>query len=133
VPTPSPAATPRPAATAAPAATSQGDARALLRAGSFAEAAQSFAASLTPGARGRFSHQLLTACAPETIAKAVQAVTSDELFILPVKFQGRSCYRLCWGVYDNRTAAEAALGSVPAYFRQGGTSPRLSPLPELLP
>ena len=89
------AATPRHAAAAA-----SGDARALLRQGAFAEAAQSFAASLAPGARGRFSHQLLTACAPDTIAKAVQAVTADELFILPVTFQGRSCYRLCWGVYD---------------------------------
>jgi hypothetical protein len=114
-------------------AAAAGDGRALLRQGSFAEAAQSFASSLAPGARGRYSHQLLTACAPETIAKAVQAVTADELFILPVTFQGRTCYRLCWGVYDSRPAAEAARSSVPAYFLQGGTSPRLSPLPELLP
>jgi septal ring-binding cell division protein DamX len=128
-PTPRPAATPRPAV----ATQASGEGRTLLRQGSFPEAARSFAAALAPGARGRFSHQLLTACAPDTIAKAVQAVTADELFILPVTFQGRSCYRLCWGVYDSRPAAEAALASVPAYFRQGGTSPRLSPLPELLP
>jgi hypothetical protein len=134
-PVPVPTPTPRPAATPRPAVATQasGDGRILLRQGSFPEAARSFAAALTPGARGRFSHQLLTACAPDTIAKAVEAVTADELFILPVTFQGRSCYRLCWGVYDSRPAAEAALASVPAYFRQGGTSPRLSPLPELLP
>jgi hypothetical protein len=120
---------PPPPATAAQA---PGDGRTLLRQGAFAEAARSFAASLAPGARSRFSHQLLTACAPETIAKAVQAVSAEELFILPVTFQGRSCYRLCWGVYDNRPAADAALASVPDYFRQG-TSPRLSPLHELLP
>ncbi len=124
-----PAPTPRPAVTARP----SGDARALLRQGSFAEAAQAFAASLTPGARGRYSYQLLTACAPETIAKAVEAVASDDLYILPVTFQGRSCYRLAWGVYDARPAAEAARDSLPAYFRQSGTSPRLSPLAELLP
>ncbi len=134
-PSPVPAPTARPAATLRPSVATQasGDGRALLRQGSFAEAAQSFAASLGPAARGRFSYQLLTACAPETIAKAVQAAPGDELIILPVTFQGRSCYRLLWGVYDNRTAAEAARESVPAYFRQGGTSPRLSPLPELLP
>ena len=132
-PAPTPAATPRPVATPPPVATAaSGDAHALLSQGAFAEAARSFAASLAPGARGRFSHQLLTACAPDTIAKAVQAVTAEDLFILPVTFQGRSCYRLCWGVYDNRAAAEAALGSVPDYFRQGAT-PRLSPLNELLP
>ena len=130
---PTPAATPRPTATPPPAAAgASGDGRALLRQGAFSEAARSFAASLAPGARGRFSYQLLTACAPDTIAKAVQAVTADELFILPVTFQGRSCYRLCWGVYDNRPAADAARASVPDYFRQG-TSPRLSPLHELLP
>jgi hypothetical protein len=130
---PTPAATPRPIATPPPAAAgASGDGRALLRQGAFSEAARSFAASLAPGARGRFSYQLLTACAPDTIGKAVQAVSADELFILPVTFQGKSCYRLCWGVYDNRPAADAALASVPDYFRQG-TSPRLSPLHELLP
>ena len=130
-PTPSP----RPAATPPPAATARtgGDGPALLRQGSFAEAAKSFAMSLAPGARGRFSNQLLTACSTDTIAKAVQAVPGDELFILPVMFQGRSCYRLCWGVYDTRPAAEAGRNSVPAYFRQSGTTPRLSPLNELLP
>jgi len=136
--TPKPAAptpTPRPAATPAPAAAARtgGDGPVLLRQGSFAEAAKSFATSLAPGARGRFSNQLLTACSTDTIAKAVQAVPGDELFILPVIFQGRSCYRLCWGVYDTRPAAEAGRNSVPAYFRQSGTTPRLSPLNELLP
>jgi len=136
-PTPAPAAapvpTPRPTPRPASSPTASGDGHALLRQGALAEAARAFAASLAPSARGRFSHQLLTACAPETIAKAVQAVSADDLFVLPVTFQGRSCYRLCWGVYDSRAAAEAARGSVPAYFRQGGTTPRLSPLPELLP
>lgn len=129
---PAPTPTPRPAATPAIAAAAAGNGPELLRQGSFPEAAQSFATTLAPGARGRFSNQLLTACSTETVAKAVQAVGTDELFILPVTFQGRSCYRLCWGVYDSRPAAEAGQASVPAYFRQG-TSPRLSPLHELLP
>ena len=128
-----PGPTPRPTPAQALPAQPSGDAQALLRQGSFAEAARSFAASLAPGARSRFSHQLLTACAPETIAKAVAAASGDELFILPVTFQGRSCYRLCWGLYDSRPAAEAGRASVPAYFRQAGATPRLSPLAELLP
>ena len=134
-PTPAPVPTPRPTPVpaAASASTSPGEGRTLLRQGALPEAARSFAATLGPGARGRFSHQLLTACSPDTIAKAVQAVTADDLFILPVTLQGRSCYRMCWGVYESRAAAEAARDSVPAYFRQGGASPRLSPLNELLP
>jgi hypothetical protein len=135
-PAPTPIPTPRPAATPPPRAASAqgaGDGHALLKQGSFPEAARSFASSLAPGSRGRFSQQLLTACSTDTIAKAVQAVPENDLFILPVTFQGRSCYRLCWGVYDTRAAAEAGRRSVPAYFTQGGTNPRLSPLNELIP
>ena len=73
------------------------------------------------------------ACAPENVQKAVAAVPAEELFILPVNVKGRACYRLCWGVYDSRPAAEAALSALPPYFRQGGAVPRLSPLAELLP
>ena len=58
---------------------------------------------------------------------------AQELFVLPVELKGRACYRVCWGVYDSRPAAEAALRGLPSYFRQGGLSPRLSPLAELLP
>ncbi len=73
------------------------------------------------------------ACAPENVEKAVGAVAGEALFILPTSYKGKACYRLCWGVYDSRPAAEAALASLPAYFRQGGTAPRVSPLVELLP
>ena len=134
-PTPAPRSTPTPRptpATPAPAAPA-GDGRALLRQGSLPEASRWFAASLAPGARGRYSLQLLVACAPENVTKAVSAVSSDELFILPVSVKGRDCYRLCWGVYDGRPAAEAALSTVPSYFRQGGMAPRVAPLGELLP
>lgn len=133
-PTPVPRPTPTPRATPAtpPPAAPAGDGRALLRQGSLPEAARAFAASLAP-ARGRYSLQLLVACAPENVTKAVSAVPSDELFILPVSVKGRACYRLCWGVFDGRPAAEAALSSVPAYFRQGGVTPRVAPLGELLP
>jgi hypothetical protein len=73
------------------------------------------------------------ACDPENVQKAVSAVPSEQLFLLPVNVKGRACYRLCWGVYDSRAAAEAALPGLPSYFRQGGAAPRLSPLAELLP
>jgi septal ring-binding cell division protein DamX len=144
-PTPVPATpTPRPPAAATPPATrattspapatATADARSLLGQGSFPQAARAFAASLATGSRSRFSLQLLTACSPETVQKAVGAAGgADHLFILPISLQGRACYRLCWGVYETRPAAEAAVAGVPAYFRQGGTRPRLSALSELLP
>jgi len=88
---------------------------------------------MAPSARGRFSLQLLVACAPENVQKALAAVPAEELFILPVDLKGRACFRLCWGVYESRSAAEAAAAALPSYFRQGGAAPRLSPLSELLP
>ncbi len=88
---------------------------------------------MAPQATGRFSLQVLVACDPANVQKALTAVTAEELFILPVNVKGKACYRLCWGVYDGRPAAEAALAAVPPYFRQGGLAPRLSPLAELLP
>jgi hypothetical protein len=127
-PAPVPAPLPPPAA-AAPAANAQ----ALLRQGALDQAARAFAASLAPDAPGRFSVQVLMACAPENVRKAVDAVPSDELFILPVSFRGRPCYRVCWGVYESRPAAESGLLRLPEYFRQAGITPRISALPELLP
>jgi hypothetical protein len=126
VPTPAP-----PVARTGP--DSAGEARALLARGALPDAARAFAASMARDASGRFSLQVLVACDPENVQKAVNAVPADELFILPVNVKGRACYRLCWGVYDGRPAAEAALPGLPAYFRQGGAAPRLSPLAELLP
>jgi hypothetical protein len=140
-PTAAPTPTPRPLPTApakptpvppAPAA-SAGDARGLLQRGALPEAARAFAAAYAPTAQGRFSLQVLTACAPDTVQKAVEAVGVDQLFILPVNFKGRDCYRLCWGVYGDRPSAEAAISQVPGYFRQGGAPPRLQPLTDLLP
>jgi hypothetical protein len=131
-PTPRPVSTPTPRPTPAPVAPA-GDAHALLAQSALPDAARAFATALAPGARGRFTVQVFVACAPENVQKAVSAVPAPELFVLPVNLKGRACYRLCWGVYDGRPAAEAALGSLPSYFRQGGLSPRLSPLVELLP
>jgi hypothetical protein len=141
-----PAPTPTPLAAAVPAATPvptppptqaapppTGNPQSLLRQGAYDDAARGFAASLAAGPPGRYGIQALVACSPETVTKAVQSVTDDALFILPVNYQGRDCHRICWGVYPDRAAAEAAARSFPAYFRQNGIRPRIQPLPDLLP
>ncbi len=110
-----------------------GDALALLRQGSFDESASAFASSLASAAPNSYSIQVLAACSPDTIRKAAQNVTEDEIFILPVTLNGRACYRVGWGVYDSRASAEAGANDLPAYFRQPGIKPRIQPLVELLP
>ena len=137
-PRPQPTATPLPKPVATPAAApvrrpaaSTDDARALLGKGALQEAATAFASRFS-SAPGSFSVQVLVACAPENVQKAISAVNAPELFILPTRVQGRTCFRVCWGVYESRAAAEAAVASVPAYFRQGGNKPGFKTLAELL-
>ena len=68
---------------------------------------------------------LLVACSAETIQKAIDKVADDELYILPVAYQGKSCNRICWGLYDNEVSADAAIRGLPDYFRQNGATPKV--------
>jgi hypothetical protein len=108
-------------------------ARAALRAGNNDEAARTFAASLRGAAPGTSSIQLLIACSGETVQKAMQAVSADDLFIVPTNFKGRECYRLCWGIYPSADRAGSAIRSLPEYFRKGGATPRVVSAGEILP
>jgi hypothetical protein len=131
-----PPALPEAARGAAPARTqtaSANEARALLRRGDLTGAGRGFVGTLKAAPRGAFSIQLLLACAPETVTKAVASAGAPELFIVPIRYQGRDCYRVCWGLYEGRAQAESARRSVPSYFRAGGTTPKVVPAVELLP
>jgi hypothetical protein len=131
-----PAAPPPPPPTTVPPrvekAGSLADARAAFRRGAFGEAARGFTASLR-SARDTYTVQLLVACSDETVSKAVEAVSAPDLFIVPVTYKGRSCYRMCWGLYDSEPRARAGIGSVPEYFRKGGASPKAVTAASVLP
>jgi hypothetical protein len=117
-------------------ATSEGsltDARTALMRGDFSQAARGFAANLRSSSKGAYSLQLLVACSDETVQKAAHNVASQELFILPVEYKGRSCYRVCWGVYDSESRARSAVREVPDYFRKGGASPKAVAAANILP
>jgi hypothetical protein len=117
---PSPRATP--AATPAQTRTAPAnlaEARTLLRSGEFEQAAQGFAATVKAAPPSTASVQILVACSPETVQKAVQNAGSPELFIVPVNYQGRDCYRLMWGLYESASRAASAVPTLPEYFRRG--------------
>jgi hypothetical protein len=133
--TPAPVATPVPRPSAAPVAAAGGvtQARTLLRQGSLGEAARGFAAHLRSAPAGAASIQLFVACSPDTVQKAVAAVDAADLFILPVNYKGRDCFRMCWGLYESAASASQGVGSLPEYFVKGGASPRVMSRSELLP
>jgi hypothetical protein len=139
--TPTPKATPTPRATPTPKpASSSGpsesatltDARNLMKKGNLSQAARSFASHLKASS-GTYSVQLLVACSDETVQKAAHAVQDQELYIVPVNYKGRDCYRVCWGLYDNEARANSAVRSVPEYFISGGAKPKVVPTSSLLP
>jgi hypothetical protein len=121
--------------TAAPALPRPGNAldqaRGALRQGQLREAAQGFASHLRAAPAGTASIQLLIACSPETVDKALAAVDAAQFFIVPVNFRGRDCFRLCWGLYGNGAAAADGLRTVPEYFVRGGATPRVMSAAEL--
>jgi septal ring-binding cell division protein DamX len=108
-------------------------ARQLLDRRDYVAAANGFAQAIRTSPEARYSVQLLVACSDETVEKALSNAGSPELLILPVSYKGRSCYRLCWGLYDSESRADSATHSVPAYFREGGAKPKVSATAGLLP
>ena len=97
------------------------------------EAANGFVANLRQTPAGSFSIQLLVACSSDTVEKALASVAAPDLYILPVNYKGRPCYRVCWGVYESEMRADSAVRTLPEYFRKGGASPRVVPTSGLLP
>jgi hypothetical protein len=108
------------------------DAREAFRRGEYRDAARSFAANLRT-ARGSHTVQILVACSDETLQKAQASVPAPELYIVPVDYQGRSCYRLLWGLFDSESRAQAAVAQVPAYFRENGAKPKAVSSAAILP
>jgi septal ring-binding cell division protein DamX len=104
-----------------------------LRKGRLPEAAQAFATNLRQSASGGFSIQLLVACSADTVEKALANVSDPDLYILPVNYKGRPCYRVCWGLYESEPRADSAVRAVPDYFRKSGSAPRVVPTAGLLP
>jgi septal ring-binding cell division protein DamX len=101
------------------------DARSLMRSGSFGPAAQGFADNVRAAVGSPFTIQLLVACSTETVQKALEQVAADDLYILPVSYKGRSCHRVCWGLYGSEAGASSALPALPDYFRQNGATPKV--------
>jgi hypothetical protein len=134
-PVPDGAAAPPPAATEAFFPAAQRDAALqALDEGDAALGARLFEDLVREQPGGRLTLQVMIACQDETVRKARSAVGSaTPLFYLPYAFRDRSCYRLCWGLYDTRDAAEAASAGVPAALLGPGGRPVPVTLARLLP
>ena len=138
-PTPSPKAAVAASATPAPVTPAsrgtQGDpaaAYAALKAGKLTDAGVASEA-IARSRANEFSIQILVACAPSTIEKALANDPSPDLFVLPASINGRACHRLMRGFFPSAAAANQAVGSLPPYYVAEGAKPRSLQLKTLLP
>jgi hypothetical protein len=142
LPLPSPAASPTGAvpspgpsvaSTPTPPSDDLATARTMLQLRRFDEAAQGFLAHLRRSPSGTATIQILLACQGDTVGKAVANAGSPELMVVPVRYQGKDCYRVVWGVYPDTGGASAALATVPDYFRREGARPRVVTAESVIP
>jgi septal ring-binding cell division protein DamX len=75
--------------------------------------------------RARFTIQLELVCQEESLSDAWRHDRpSGTMWLLTTPFQGKTCFRVLWGRYPTREAAQRALSRAPAFF----STPRNRPL-----
>ena len=109
---------PAPAASASLAASYQ-----ALKAGQLNEAAAT-AEAIARSRSAEFSLQILVACSPQTIEKALVNDSSTDLFVLPTTISGKPCFRLMRGFFKTSDEATHTTSTLPGYYVAEGAKPR---------
>jgi hypothetical protein len=118
-PSPAPPPSTRPSPAPAP-SSSGGGGRQLLAGGDISGAATAFLNELETSSRNKFTVAVGLYCNEENVGRVVQnARGSEQLYVLPTTVQGKRCFRIVWGTFDTRQAAEQSMGSVPNGIRAG--------------
>ncbi len=112
-----------PAAGKAPAVGASGAGYEALKAGRLAEAEAAFRKA-AESKRAEFSLQLLVACSPQTIEKAILNDPSPDLFVLAVTYSGKPCHRLMRGYFKTSDQASQATAALPPYYVAEGAKPK---------
>lgn len=68
--------------------------------------------------QGKFTVQFEIVCEPSNVEKALTAGGTNVWFV-PISIKGRGCYRVFWGHYASRDAAERGMTQIPAALREG--------------
>jgi hypothetical protein len=79
----------------------------------YAAMAREFAAAPS----GKFTVQFEIVCDPSNITKALHT-GGTSVWFLPISLKGRSCYRVFWGHYGTRDAAERGIREIPSSLRE---------------
>ncbi len=125
-PTARPASTARPVPTAAPRTASSAAAGARPRSRQdWLERAERDQKAAAAARDARFTVQLELACEVPSLTEAyAHDRPAGSMWVVPTSFRGRTCFRVLWGRYATREAAESGLAGAPAFF----STPRNHPM-----
>lgn len=83
--------------------------------------------------RNRLTIQLEIACQDSTVLEALNLFTkNDPLYVVPLSFHGKPCYRVLYGIYDNEDQAQEKLPGMPSEFTQQPSPPKVIPISKAL-
>jgi hypothetical protein len=77
--------------------------------------------------------QIAAHCDPANVERLIERIDDQRLHVLPVEIDERACFRICWGPFDSRAAAEAATARLPALLRPPTDPPRPRRVADLAP
>ncbi len=116
-PSPRPAAKPAAAPTAAVRAPAAGLAASPKTRQGWLQRAERDQKSSAADRDARFAIQLELACEVPSLNEAFgHDRPSGSMWVVPTSYRGKTCFRVLWGRYPTREAADSALGSAPAFF-----------------
>jgi DamX protein len=114
-PKPAPVPAPKPAPPAAAPAGSPAE--------KYAAMARDFAAQKG----GAYTVQVELVCETASVTRALRDGGTN-IWFTPITYRGRSCYRVFWGRYTTRAAAESAMASIPKSLAE--SKPAIIPIPK---
>ncbi len=65
-----------------------------------------------------YALQFELVCQTESVARAL--AEGPKVWFVPIEYRGQSCFRVFWGRYETRDAAERAREEIPASLRGSG-------------
>ena len=86
----------------------------------YAAMARQFAAQKS----GSYTVQFELVCETASVGKALRD-GGDKIWFAPITYKGRDCYRVFWGRYDTKSAAEGAAKSIPKSLGGSGVAVKI--------